>query len=62
MAALTFLKARVQAKPDRSEPHDLGWLPTEGWFCQTCANNRCPHIRTAVEALATDGTHERSTP
>ena len=52
---VTYAKARVEAMPDRTEPHDLGWLPSEGWFCQTCENAACPHIQTAREALATDG-------
>ena len=57
---VTYAKARVEAKPDRTEPHDLGWLPTEGWFCQTCQNTTCTHIQTAREALATDGATRRN--
>lgn len=44
--AVTFIKARVQATPDRKQPHDIGWLPSEGWFCTTCATHRCTYIRT----------------
>ena len=48
---VAFIKGRVQAKPDRSEPHDIGWLPGEGWFCTTCGHGRCPHIQTLKETV-----------
>lgn len=44
---LRYIRATVEAGP--RDHHDIGWLPTEGWFCTTCANTRCKHIRTVRE-------------
>jgi hypothetical protein len=45
-----YLKAAVGTGP--ADRHDIGWLPSEGWFCVTCAHNRCDRI-AAVKNLTT---------
>ena len=51
MGRVQFIRAAVDAAAEgRPEPHDIGWLPSEGWFCTTCGNGRCEHIQQVSDA------------
>jgi hypothetical protein len=47
---VTFVRAEVIV--GRRTRHDVGWLPSEGWFCTTCANTRCRMIRVVRDVVA----------